>query len=272
MRRKKKDTLENFTSLGPTARARLAAPEAGALPNTRKAVASAGPWEFSGARVDVAPSRTSQVSKTLQWVGAFVVIEQVALGWSPSADRFTWAMENFPVWIGFIAIAATYRRFPLSNLCLVLLALHSLVLAVGGHYTYAKVPLGDWARDAFHLSRNHYDRLGHFTQGFVPAILIREVLVRKLTLRGFGLAVLTVASCLAFSAFYEFIEWWTALLTGEGATAFLGTQGDVWDTQWDMFLAFVGAIVSLITLSRAHDNSMQKLPTEQGHAQPDGTR
>ena len=199
------------------------------------------------------------MSKTLKWVAAFTIVEQVTLGWAPRADRFTWVMENFPVWIGIIAIAFTCRRFPLSNLCLVLLAIHSLILAVGGHYTYAKVPLGDWARDAFHLSRNHYDRLGHFAQGFVPAILIREILVRKLALRGFAVGILTVACCLAFSAFYEFIEWWTALATGEGASAFLGTQGDVWDTQWDMFCAFIGAIVAVLTMSPLHDASMRKL-------------
>jgi putative membrane protein len=163
------------------------------------------------------------------------------------------------VWIGFVALAFTHRKFPLSTLCLVLLAVHSLILAVGGHYTYAKVPLGDWARDTFHLARNHYDRLGHVAQGFVPAILIREILVRKLALRGFAVPLLTVACCLAFSAFYELIEWWTALATGEGATAFLGTQGDIWDTQWDMCLALVGSIAALLALSRRHNASMLRL-------------
>jgi putative membrane protein len=167
-------------------------------------------------------------------------------------------MENFPVWIGIVAVALTHRKFPLSNLCLVLLAIHSLILAVGGHYTYAKVPLGDWARDTFHLARNHYDRLGHLAQGFVPAILVREVLRRKLALRGWSVVLLTVACCLAFSAFYELIEWWTALATGEGATAFLGTQGDVWDTQWDMCFALIGSIAALLTLSQVHDASMRK--------------
>ena len=195
----------------------------------------------------------------MKFIAALVFLEQVMLGWSPSADRFTWVMENFPVWLGVAAVAFTHRKFPLSTLCLVLLALHSLILAVGGHYTYAKVPLGDWARDAFHLARNHYDRLGHFAQGFVPAILIREVLMRKLALRGFAVAILTVACCLAFSAFYELIEWWTALASGEGATAFLGTQGDVWDTQWDMCFALIGSLVALLTMSRLHDRSMARL-------------
>ncbi len=199
------------------------------------------------------------MSPTLKWVAAFVIVEQVALGWSPSADRFTWMLENLPVWIGLIAVAATHRRFPLSNLCLILLAVHSLVLAVGGHYTYAKVPLGDWMRDALNLSRNHYDRLGHFVQGFVPAILIREVLIRRLSLRRWPTAVLTIACCLAFSAFYELIEWWTALASGEGATAFLGTQGDVWDSQWDMCLALIGAVAALAFLSRMHDASLRRM-------------
>lgn len=199
------------------------------------------------------------MTRTLKWVAVFVLAEQVLLGWSPSADRFTWVMENVPVWIGTVAIACTWRRFPLSNLCLILLALHSLVLAVGGHYTYAKVPAGDWARDTFHLSRNHYDRVGHLTQGFVPAILFREILVRKLGLKSFAAGVLSVSCCLAFSAFYELIEWCTALATGENATAFLGTQGDVWDTQWDMALALAGSIISMLAFSRIHDASMGKL-------------
>lgn len=190
----------------------------------------------------------------------FVIVEQIALGWSPSADRFTWMMENIPVWIGGIAIALTWRKFPLSNLCLALLAVHSLILAVGGHYTYAKVPLGDWVRDALHLSRNHYDRLGHLAQGFIPAILVREVLMRKLTLRGPVVALLSIACCLAFSAFYELVEWWTAVLKGEGASAFLGTQGDVWDTQWDMFLALIGSSAAMLLLPKLHDRSMAKLP------------
>ena len=204
---------------------------------------------------------------TLKWVALFVVVEQIALGWSPSADRFTWVMENVPVWIGGMAIMLTWKKFPLSNLCLVLLAIHSLILAVGGHYTYAKVPLGDWVRDAFHLARNHYDRLGHLAQGFIPAILIREILVRKLGLRGGAAALLAIACSLAFSAFYELVEWWTALATGEGATAFLGTQGDVWDTQWDMCLALIGSSAAMLLLPKWHDSSMAKLRLEKRREQ-----
>lgn len=191
---------------------------------------------------------------------AFVLAIQVVLGWSPRADRMTWALENFPVWIGLLVIAITWRRFPLSRLCLILLALHSLILAVGGHWTYARVPAGDWVRDAFGLARNPYDRLGHVFQGFAPAILVRELLLRTSPLRkSRWLPVLTFCVCLAFSAFYELIEWWTALLTGSGATDFLGTQGDPWDTQWDMFLCACGAVASLTLLSGAHDRSLARL-------------
>ncbi len=166
-------------------------------------------------------------------------------------------MENFPVWIGLIALPFTDRKFPLSRLCLVLLALHSVILAVGGHYTYAKVPLGDWTKEWFGWQRNHYDRLGHIAQGFIPAIFIRELLIRSARVsRSWWLPVLAVACCLAFSACYEFLEWGAAIFSGEAANDFLGTQGDVWDTQWDMFLAFCGSIVSMLLLSRWHDASM----------------
>ncbi len=195
----------------------------------------------------------------ISWIITFVALTQVGFGWAPTADRFTWAMENMPVWIGGIIIGLTWKKFPLSRLCLVLLALHALVLALGGHYTYEKVPLGNWVRDALHLARNHYDRFGHFMQGLVPAILIREILLRKLRLTNGPAAVLAVSCCLAFSAFYELIEWWTAILKGEGADAFLGTQGDIWDTQWDMFLALVGATVAVIFLAKFHDRSISKL-------------
>jgi putative membrane protein len=198
---------------------------------------------------------------------AVVVLVQLGFGLSPEADRLTWALENAPVWIGLALLAFTWRRFPLSRLCLGLLAFHSVVLAVGGHWTYAKVPLGEWFKEAFDLTRNHYDRLGHMTQGFVPAIFVRELLLRTSPVgHTRWLPVLVVSVCLAFSAFYEFIEWWTALLAEAGATAFLGTQGDVWDTQWDMFLCFTGAIEALLLLSRAHDRSIAQLTAERAGA------
>jgi putative membrane protein len=183
----------------------------------------------------------------------------IALGIAPRADRLTWALENFPVWFGLVLLPLTDRRFPLSRLCLVLLAIHAVILMVGGFYTYAKVPLGDWAKEWFGFQRNHYDRLGHVAQGFIPAIFVRELLIRSARLRrAFWLPVLVVACCLAFSAVYELIEWWAALATGEAATDFLGTQGDIWDTQSDMFCALIGSIAALALLSRAHDTSMMR--------------
>jgi putative membrane protein len=175
-------------------------------------------------------------------------------------DYFTWLLEVAPVLFGVPLLIFTYGRFRLTTLLYILLSFHALILIVGGHYTYAEVPLFNWLRDTFGLSRNHYDRVGHFAQGFVPAILAREILIRRTALKpGKWLTFLSAAICLAFSAFYELVEWWTALATGEAATAFLGTQGDQWDTQWDMFLALIGACISLILLSRVHDRALRSL-------------
>jgi putative membrane protein len=178
-------------------------------------------------------------------------------GWRPH-DRLTWLLEVSPVLLGAALLVGSARRFPLTRLLYRLLFLHALILIVGGHYTYAEVPLGFWVRDLLGLARNHYDRLGHFVQGFVPAILAREVLLRRTPLaRGGWLFFLVVSVCLGFSAFYELLEWWTALVGGASATAFLGTQGDVWDTQWDMFLALVGALSAQLVLGRLHDRELQ---------------
>jgi putative membrane protein len=174
-------------------------------------------------------------------------------------ERGTWWMEVFPIIIGFPILVATYRSFTLTSLTYRLIFLHALILMLGGHYTYAKVPLGFWIQDAFGFARNHYDRIGHFAQGFVPAMIVREILLRCTALRpGPWTQFLVACVCLAISACYEFIEWWAAVLLGSGADAFLGTQGDPWDTQWDMFLALVGAIVSLTLLSRFQDRQLQK--------------
>ena len=155
---------------------------------------------------------------------------------------------------------ATRRRFPLTPLLYRLAFLHALVLILGAHYTYANVPLGFWVQDALDLSRNHYDRLGHVMQGFVPAILARELLLRLTPLhRGGWLFYLVLAACLSFSAFYELVEWWAAVLGGDASTEFLGTQGDVWDTQWDMFLALCGATASQLLLARRHDRELAVL-------------
>jgi putative membrane protein len=183
------------------------------------------------------------------------------LAWSSIGphDRFTWFLEVVPVLIGIPILLSTFARFPLTPLLYTLLAVHAAVLIVGGHYTYAEVPLGFWIQDAFGLARNHYDRIGHFAQGFVPAILAREMLLRTSPLRrGKWLFFLVVSVCLGFSAFYELIEWWTALAAGSGADAFLGTQGDVWDTQWDMFLALVGCVTAQVTLARVHDLQLER--------------
>ncbi len=181
-------------------------------------------------------------------------------GLDPVADRMTWLLETLPVMLGLLILPLTYRRFPLTPLLYRLLAVHAVILIVGGHYTYAEVPLGNWLRDALELSRNHYDRLGHLAQGFIPAILAREILLRRSPLRAGGWLFFIVACiCLAFSAFYEMIEWWTALISAEAAEAFLGTQGDPWDTQWDMFLALIGALSSQLLLARRHDRQLAAL-------------
>ena len=183
----------------------------------------------------------------------------VVLAWSVVRphDYFTWFMEVAPILIGVPILVATYRRFPLTPLLYRLIFGHAVILMVGGHYTYAEVPLGFWMQRAFGFARNHYDRIGHFAQGFVPAILAREILLRRgvVPRRGW-LFFLVTCVCLAFSAFYELVEWWTAEATGAAATAFLGTQGDPWDTQWDMFFALMGALVSQLLLGRAHDRQL----------------
>jgi len=174
----------------------------------------------------------------------------------------TWILEVFPIFLAIPLLVATAKRFPLTPLAYRLLFVHALILMVGGHYTYAKVPLGFWVQDALHLGRNHYDRLGHFAQGFVPAIIARELLLRRSPLqRGKWLFFLVTCVCLAISASYELIEWLAALLGGSSADAFLGTQGDVWDTQWDMFMALVGALSALVLLPRVQDRQIEELGT-----------
>lgn len=175
-------------------------------------------------------------------------------------DRLTWWMEVAPVLIAAPILVATRRRFPLTPLVYALVAIHAAVLCLGGHYTYAEVPLGFWAQDLLGLSRNPYDRLGHLMQGFVPALVVREVLLRTSPLRpGRWLLVLGTGLVLSFSALYEFVEWWAALLLGQGADAFLGMQGDPWDTQWDMFMCLVGALLAQALLSRLHDRQLARL-------------
>ncbi len=176
------------------------------------------------------------------------------------ADRGTWLMEVAPTLLALPVLVLTHRRLRLTSLVYVLLAIHAAILAVGGHWTYAEVPLGFWVRDALGLARNHYDRLGHLAQGFVPALLARELILRTSPLRpGKWLFALVTLSCLGISACYEFVEWWAALALGQGADAFLGSQGDPWDTQWDMFLAFCGAMLAQVTLSRVQDRQLETM-------------
>jgi putative membrane protein len=175
-------------------------------------------------------------------------------------DYFTWILETFPAIIGFIILVATYRRFPLTPLAYTLLMIHAAILMLGGHYTYAEVPLGYWMRDLLHGARNNYDRIGHFAQGFVPAILAREVLIRRNVVRGRGWVYFIVVSiCLAISAAYELVEWRVSVASGSAGDAFLGTQGDVWDTQEDMATALVAAMVSPVVLGWLHDRQIAAL-------------
>jgi putative membrane protein len=176
------------------------------------------------------------------------------------ADRYTWFLEMIPIPLALLVLASTCRRFRLTDLSYTLILLHAVILLVGAHYTYAKVPLFDWLKDALDLSRNHYDRVGHLTQGFVPAILAREILIRTSPLRkSRWLVPLIIAVCLAISAVYELFEWGVAELSGTAAEAFLGTQGDVWDTQKDMAFCLVGSAASLILLSRWHGAQLRKM-------------
>ncbi len=191
------------------------------------------------------------------WLSFFFV----TLVWSGIGpkDYPTWVLEVLPAVIGLVILVTTRRTFPLTGLTYALILFHCIILMVGGHYTYAEVPLFDWLRDGFDLERNNYDKVGHFVQGFVPAIIAREILIRKQVVSGEGwLAFIIVSVCLAISAFYELIEWWVALISGESAEAFLGTQGYIWDTQSDMMYALMGAIMALLLLSRWHDQQLKR--------------
>ncbi|MFH0989597.1 MAG: DUF2238 domain-containing protein [bacterium] len=194
----------------------------------------------------------------LWYLGSFFAI----LIWSVinPKDLFTWFLEVIPAIIGVTILVLTYNRFRFTNLVYMLILIHTIILMIGGHYTYAEMPLFNWFKEIFDLSRNHYDRLGHLAQGFIPAMIAREVLLRTTGFqRGKMFVFVIICICLAISAFYEFIEWWVALSTGEKADAFLATQGDIWDTQWDMFFAFCGACLALMTLSKVHDAALKNI-------------
>lgn len=193
---------------------------------------------------------------------AWIIVFMTALIWSgvSPAERMTWGLEVFPAIVGGLVLWFTRERFPLTMLVYVLILIHCIILMVGGHYTYAEVPIGDWMRDVFDGSRNNYDKLGHFAQGFVPVMIAREVVIRRSVFNTAGWRNFFIVSfCLGFSAFYELIEWWVALLSDEAADSFLGTQGYIWDTQSDMGLALLGAIVALLLLSKIHDKQLSEL-------------
>lgn len=193
------------------------------------------------------------------WLSIFTPV----LIWSAvlPKDPFTWFLEVLPVFIGLLLMFLTYKKFPLTSLLYTLILIHMIILMVGGHYTYAEVPLFDWIKEVFDQHRNNYDKVGHFAQGFIPAILARELLIRKNIVQGskIWLNYIILSIILAFSAFYELIEWWVALAVGEDAEAFLGTQGYMWDTQSDMGYALFGGIVALTVLSKIHDRQLELL-------------
>ena len=196
--------------------------------------------------------------KTLIWITVFLSV----LIWSAiePADRLTWWMEVIPALLGFVILWLTRKQFPLTGLVYFLILIHSVILMVGGHFTYAEVPIGDWLRDLSGGDRNNYDKLGHLAQGFIPVMIAREIMIRNrvVAVRGW-LTFLLLCVVLAVSAFYELIEWWAALLSEEAADAFLGTQGYVWDTQSDMLWALCGGILALVTLSKWHDRQISAL-------------
>lgn len=175
-------------------------------------------------------------------------------------DRLTWLLEVLPTIIALPILWLTYKKFPLTPLLYSLILLHAIILLIGGHYTYAEVPLFSWMRDTFDWSRNYYDRLGHFAQGFIPAMIAREILLRQQVVKsGAWLFFIVCCICLSISACYEFIEWWVAVAAGGTAEAFLGLQGDVWDTQWDMLTALIGAVCAQIFLKRRHNQQLVML-------------
>ncbi|MFW2440873.1 MAG: DUF2238 domain-containing protein [Arenicellales bacterium] len=203
-----------------------------------------------------------EADSSTRFLAILLAVTLIVLLWSNIGpkDRLTWFMEVLPVLIVLPILTYTWQSFPLTRLLYLLIFFHGIVLMVGGHYTYAEVPAGFWFQEVLDLDRNHYDRLGHFAQGFVPAILAREILIRKTCLQaGKLLFVIVLFICLGFSAFYELIEWWAALLYGGAADAFLSTQGDIWDTQWDMFMALIGAITAQLMLAATHDRQLAKV-------------
>jgi putative membrane protein len=207
------------------------------------------------------------MTRQICFFGALLSIFAAVFVWSAIKphDFFTWLLEVLPAIIALPVLFFTHHKFPLTRLLYILILIHAIILMVGGHYTYALVPINelplfDWLKDIFNLERNYYDRIGHFAQGFVPAMIAREILIRKNVVKSSSWQFFIVCCiCLSISACYEFIEWWVALGSGEAAEAFLGSQGDVWDTQWDMFLALIGAILAQVLLRNIHDRQILQL-------------
>lgn len=201
----------------------------------------------------------TQAQEKLIWLFV-VLLSLIYSSIDPVADRLTWFMETVPVMIAIPILLITHKHFPLTLISIRLIAIFAIILIIGGHYTYAENPLFNWIQESLDLARNHYDRMGHFVQGVVPALVGRELLLRTSPLqRGKWLFVLVCALSLAISACYEFIEWWAALINAQAAEAFLGTQGDNWDTQWDMFLALTGSIIAQLTLAKTQDRQLGDL-------------
>ncbi len=189
----------------------------------------------------------------------FFLIGLILSGISPH-DYFTWFLEVFPAILGFVILILTYKKFSFTHFTYIFILIHCYILFIGGHYTYAEVPLFNWIKEAFHQTRNNYDKVGHFTQGFVPAIIVRELFIRKSVINGKKwLSFLTVTVCISISVWYEFLEWFVSIMTGEDAESFLGTQGYVWDTQSDMLYAMLGAISMIIFVSKYQDKAIENL-------------
>ena len=194
------------------------------------------------------------------WILVFAFLIGLIISGINPHDYFTWILEVFPGIIGLLILIFTFKKFRFSYIVYVFVLVHCYILFIGGHYTYAEVPLFDWIKDIFNQSRNNYDKIGHFAQGFVPAMLTRELFIRKkIVKKGIWLSVLTICLCLSISVFYEFLEWFVAILSGQSAESFLGTQGYVWDTQSDMFYAFIGAFTMITIFSKYHNKQIEKI-------------
>lgn len=198
------------------------------------------------------------------WILIILFLLGLVLSGIQPHDYFTWLLEVFPAIVGLIVLLLTFKKFKFSDLTYFLILAHCYILFIGGHYTYAEVPLFDWIKDTFEQSRNNYDKVGHFAQGFVPAMIVRELFVRKeIVKQGSWLSFLTVCVCISISVFYEFLEWLVAIIIGESADSFLGTQGYVWDTQSDMLYATIGAMCMVLFISKIQDKQIEKMKSTQ---------